>query len=97
MPPEPVIYLTTVALTAILLRPGLRRLPVPGWLARARQRGRPGVPVTAWLAALLLVAVAWMFGERRGLAGLILLGVWLLAPIGAAWVSALWLRRDAPR
>ena len=92
-PVELLIYCTTVALAGVLLRPVLRRLPVPGWLRRAQQRGRPGVPVTAWLAALLLLAALWLIGERRGLAGLLLLSLWLSGPIVAAWITSLWFRR----
>lgn len=78
----------------LLLRPWVRRRPLPAWLARARERGRPGVPVTAWLAAILLMTLAWWIGERRGLFGLLLLLVWLLAPLTAAWITALWIRRS---
>jgi hypothetical protein len=87
------VYLVTIGLAGLLVRPVLRRIPLPGWLARARLRGRPGVPVTAWLLVLLLLGLAWLAGERRGLAALVLLGVWLLAPVVAAWVTSLWLRR----
>jgi hypothetical protein len=90
---ELLIYPLTVALAGILLRPVLRRLPVPGWLERARHRRRPGVPVTGWLGCLLLLGVLWLIGELRGLAGALLFGLWVLAPIAAAWVTSLWLRR----
>lgn len=90
---EILIYAATVALAGLLLRPVLRRLPVPAWLERARRRGRPGVPVTAWLGCLLLLGVLWLIGEFRGLAGALLFGLWVLAPITAAWITSLWLRR----
>jgi hypothetical protein len=85
---ELLVYAVTVALAGGLLRPVLRRLPVPGWLERARRRGRPGVPVTAWLGCLI--------GERRGLAGALLFGLWVLAPVAAAWITSFWLRRPTP-
>lgn len=75
--------------------PLFRRLPVPGWLERARLRGRPGVPVTAWLAATGLMAAVWLTGERRGVVGLILLSLWLTAPLAALWVTLRWRRGEA--
>ena len=84
-------------LAAFFVWPLFRRLPVPEWLERARVRGRPGVPVTAWLGALLLMAVAWLAGERRGLAGLLLLAVWLATPLAALWISLQWRRRAERR
>ncbi|MBS1241315.1 MAG: hypothetical protein H6R40_742, partial [Gemmatimonadetes bacterium] len=90
---ELVIYLVTVALAGVLLRPLLRRLPVPEWLARARRRGRPGVPVTAWLVTLILLGVLWLTGERRGLAGALLFGLWVAGPIAAGWITSLWFGR----
>ena len=90
---ELLIYAVTAALAGALLRPVLRRLPVPGWLERARRRGRPGVPVTAWLACLVLLGVLWLIGERRGPAGAVLFGLWVVSPVAAAWITSLWLRR----
>jgi len=94
---EIALYLLTVALSAVLLRPVLRRLPVPAWLARARARGRPGVPVTAWLATALVLLLAWAIGERRGLAGVVLLALWIVTPVAAGWIMSLWIRRSEAR
>jgi hypothetical protein len=76
-----------------LSAPLLRRAPLPSWLARARARGRPGVPLTAWLAAGMLMALLWMIGEQQGLVGWLLLLLWVAAPLVAARISLLWLRR----
>lgn len=80
-------------LAAFFIWPLFRRVPVPEWLERARIRGRPGVPVTAWLGALLLMTAVWLVGERRRLAGLVLLSVWLASPLLALWISLQWRRR----
>lgn len=81
----------------LLIRPTLRRRALPAWLARARARRRPGIPVTAWLLALLLMALAWWIGERRGILGFLLLATWLMAPLSAAWLTLLWIRRPRDR
>ncbi len=91
---ELALFLVTVTLTGLLLRPLLRQVPLPGWLVRARARGRPGVPVTAWLAAGGIMGLAWLIGEQRGLISLLLLLAWVVAPVLAAWISLLWLRRE---
>lgn len=93
---EFLVLVATILLAAWLLRPVLRRLPVPGWLVRAHARGRPGVPVTAWLGALLLMWVAWLLGERRGLVGALLYIIWILAPLAALRVTVWWTRRPDP-
>lgn len=91
---ELVLFILTVALTGCLLRPVLRKIPLPAWLVRARERGRPGVPLSAWLAAAAIMGLSWLIGERRGLFGLLLLLTWILAPLLAAWISLLWVRRE---
>jgi hypothetical protein len=91
---ELVLLVVTVLATGILVGPGLRRVPLPAWLARARERGRPGVPVSAWFVAGGLMGLCWLVGEQRGLAGLLLLLVWVGAPVMATGISALWLRRE---
>lgn len=82
---------------AVLTAPLWRRLALPRWLARARERGRPGVPVTAWLGAVLVMGVSWLIGEQRSLAGALLLLLWVLAPLGAILVTGLWIRRPETR
>src|SRR5512139_1008451 len=82
---------------AVLTAPVRRRVALPGWLVRARERGRPGVPVTAWVGAALVMAVCWLIGERRGLVGMALLLLWVLAPLTAVLVTGLWLRRPETR
>jgi hypothetical protein len=82
-----------VVSAAVLMAPLRRRVTLPGWLARARERGRPGVPVTAWLGAVLVMGVCWLIGEQRGLAGVALLLLWVLAPLVAILVTGLWIRR----
>ena len=89
---ELVLLAVTVVATGLLVGPLLRRVPVPGWISRARERGRPGVPVSAWVAAGGLMGLCWLIGERRGLAGVLLLTIWIGAPVTAAWISGLWLR-----
>lgn len=82
---------------AVLTAPLRRRAALPGWLARARERGRPGVPVTAWLGAVLVMGVCWLIGEQRGLAGVLLFLLWVLAPLAAILVTGLWIRRPETR
>ena len=82
---------------AMVTGPLWRRLTLPDWLVRARQRGRPGVPVTSWLAALLIMGLCWLIGERRGVLGGLLLLLWVLAPMAALGVTGLWLRRPVTR
>jgi hypothetical protein len=76
----------------LLTRPLRRRYPLPEWLVRGRVRRRPGIPVTAWLGALLLMGLAWLIGERRGLLGFLSLSIWIIAPLIAAWVTWYWVR-----
>lgn len=85
-------FLLTLAAALLLVLPLARRLPVPGWYARARQRGRPGVPVVSVLGALLLMALAWWIGERRGWFGAVLQLVWIGAPLLAVLINLDWRR-----
>jgi hypothetical protein len=90
---EPLVLVVTVIAAAFLLRPLLNRLPAPRWYVRARDRGRPGIPVTVALAAALVLAIAWTIGERRGVLGGILLILWIGAPLTAWRVFRSWYRR----
>jgi multisubunit Na+/H+ antiporter MnhG subunit len=90
---EPLVLVVTVIAAAFLLRPILDRLPAPRWYARARERGRPGIPVTMTLVAALVLAMEWMIGERRGVFGGILLILWIGAPLAAWRVFRSWYRR----
>lgn len=94
---ELVVFVVLLLTGALLTAPLWRRLTLPDWLVRARQRGRPGVPVTAWLAAVLLMGFAWLLGERRGVLGGLLFLLWVLAPLAALGVTGLWLRRPVAR
>lgn len=87
------LLLLTLAILAVLLRPLVRNRPLPDWLARARARGRPGVPVTAWLVAFLVMTLARLIGEQRGILALLLWLLWVGAPLAAGAISFLWLRR----
>lgn len=94
---ELVVFVVLLLTGAVLTAPLWRRLTLPDWLVRARQRGRPGVPVTAWLAAILLMGFAWLLGERRGGLGGLLFLLWVVAPLAALGVTGLWLRRPVTR
>jgi amino acid permease len=74
-----------------LARPLARGRPLPSWLERARLRGKPGVPVTAWLVALLLMLLTWLIGDQREILSLFLWLIWIGAPLTAAWVTWLWI------
>ena len=86
-------FIAAVGITGYLARPFLRRRPLPVWLERARLRGRPGVPVTAWLSAVLLMWVVWLIGERRGIFGFLLWLVWIGGPLVASFLTVLWVKR----
>ena len=73
--------------------PFVRGRPLPMWLERARLRGKPGVPVTAWLGAVLLMLVVWLIGDQRGILALLLWLLWIAGPLVACWISWLWIRR----
>ncbi len=94
---ELVVFVVLLLTGAVLTAPLWRRLTLPDWLGRARQRGRPGVPVTAWLAAVLVMGFAWLLGERRGVLGGLLFLLSVLAPLAALGVTGLWLRRTVTR
>lgn len=89
---EALVLVITALSARILLAPLLRRLRPPAWLERARIRGRPGVPVTAILAALLLMLLLWLIGERRGLPGAVLFLFWIAAPLTAFELLIRWRR-----
>jgi len=94
---ELVVFVVLLLTGAVLTAPLWRRVTLPGWLVRARERGRPGVPVTAWLAAILIMGFAWLLGERRGVLGGLLFLLWVMAPLTALGVTGLWLRRTVTR
>lgn len=90
-------FLTAIAIVGVLARRLARGRPLPAWLERARLRGRPGVPVTAWLGAILLMTVTWLIGEQRGVLGFLLWLLWISGPLVACWLTILWLKqREAP-
>ena len=93
---EFVLFAIAAGCITLLIRPFRHRFKLPEWLVRARIRRRPGIPVTSWLAALLLMEVVWLFGERRGLLGLLALAVWIGAPMLAIWVSWYWIKGRRP-
>ena len=68
---------------------------MPAWLERARLRGKPGVPVTAWLLAVLLMWVTWLFGDQRGIFAFLLWLIWISGPLVACWLTWLWTRRKS--
>jgi hypothetical protein len=84
---------TAIAVLTWLVRPFFRGRPLPAWLERARLRGRPGVPVTAWLLAVVLMGVTWLIGDQRGIGAFILWLIWIGAPLAASWLTWLWIRR----
>ena len=88
---ELLAFITALAMIALLVRPFLRSRRLPAWLERARLRGRPGVPVTAWLSAVLLMFLTWSVGDQRGFLALLLWTIWIGAPIAACWVTWLWI------
>lgn len=89
---ELVLWVIAAGCVMLLARPLRRRLTLPDWLVRARKRRRPGIPVTAWIAALLLMELAWLFGERRGPGAWLGLSIWIGAPLLATWVSWYWMK-----
>ena len=86
-------FALAIALLFWLIRPLLRGRLLPAWLERARLRGRPGVPVTTWLLAVLLMWVTWLIGDQRGIIALLLWLIWIGGPLIAAWLTWLWTRR----
>ena len=89
---EFVLFAIAAGCITLLIRPFRHRFKLPEWLVRARIRRRPGIPVTTWLGALLLMEVAWLIGERRGIGRLLALAVWIGAPMVAIWISWYWIK-----
>ena len=87
-----------IAITILLwlIRPLFRGRPLPPWLERARLRGRPGVPVTAWLLAVVLMLLTWLVGDQRGILAFLLWLIWIGGPLVACWLTWLWARRRNP-
>ncbi len=94
---ELMVLAVTVAAARLLLTPLRRRVRPPGWFVRARERGRPGVPVTTVLATLLGMGALWLIGERRGVPGALLLLFWIAIPLTAVEILLAWRRRPRPR
>ena len=90
---ELLLLALTIVAAGVVIRPLRTRVRRPQWLERARQQGRPGIPVTAWVGATLLMSLAWLIGERRGLVGVALLLVWIGAPLAALGITLSW-RKD---
>ena len=88
-------FAISIAIVGWLLRSPLRGRPLPAWLERARLRGRPGVPITAWLLAVLLMWVTWRIGDQRGSIAFLLWTIWIAGPLVACWITWLWVRRKA--
>jgi hypothetical protein len=90
---ELLALLLTVVASRILLAPVLHRVEGPPWYQRAKARGRPGIPVVTVLGCLLLMSLAWLIGERRGLLGALMLALWIGAPLAAWEILRSWRRR----
>jgi len=90
---ELISLVIAVGIIGYLLRPFLRGRPLPAWLERARLRGKPGVPVSAWLGAAGLMWLVWLIGEQRGIIALLLWILWVGGPLVAVFLTALWVRR----
>jgi len=89
---ELLIYLVTLVTVGVLAAPVVRRLPAPAWYLRARDRGRPGVPVVTALGSLLLLGLLWLVGEQPGVIGTVALVLWIGAPLTACFVIRTWIR-----
>ena len=92
---EFLFFAIAIAVLAWLIRPFLRGRSLPAWLKRARLRGRPGVPVTAWFLAVLLMWITWLIGDQRGPFALLLWLMWIGGPLVACWLTWLWVRGRA--
>jgi hypothetical protein len=88
---ELLAFFTALAMIALLVRPFLRSRRLPAWLERARLRGRPGVPVTAWLCAVGVMSLTWSLGDQHGIIAFLLWFVWIGAPLLACWITWLWI------
>jgi len=86
-------FVIAIAIAAYLARPFVGGRPSPAWLERARLRGKPGVPVTAWLGAFLLMLLAWLIGDQRGILALLLWLLWIAGPLVACWITWLWMTK----
>ena len=86
-------FVAAIAILGWLVRPLLRGRRLPAWLERARLRGRPGVPVTAWLLAVVLMQLTWLVGDQRGIFAFLLWLIWISGPLVACWLTWLWVRR----
>jgi hypothetical protein len=94
---ELILFAIAATCLTLLGRPLLARVGLPAWLVRARIRRRPGIPVTAWILALLSMELAWMIGDRRGLGAILALLLWTGLPMLAIWLTWYWLRGLRPR
>ena len=92
---ELLCFVTALTVLFWMVRPFFRGKPLPAWLERARLRGRPGVPVTAWLLAVVLMWLTWLIGDQRGPLAFLLWLVWITGPLVACWLTWLWTRRTA--
>ena len=90
---ELLCFAIAITLLTWLARPFFRGKSLPAWLERARLRGRPGVPVTAWFLAVLVMWLTWLAGDQRGVLALLLWSVWIGGPLIAIWLTWLWTRR----
>lgn len=91
---ELILLILGVACLGLLVRPAVRRWTPPAWWVRARARRRPGIPITAWLAALLLMELIWLIGEQRNVLSFFAMVIWFGAPLTAAWITWYWLKRS---
>ena len=82
-----------ITVLAYLARPFVGGRPLPVWLERARLRGRPGVPITAWLGAFLLMLAVWLIGDQGGILALLLWLLWIFGPLVACWITWLWMTK----
>jgi hypothetical protein len=88
---ELLAFVTALAMIALLVRPFLRSRSLPAWLERARLRGRPGVPVTACLSAVVVMFLTWSLGDQHGIIAFLLWFVWIGAPLIACRITWLWI------
>lgn len=93
---EAILFAVTLVAARIVLAPLLRRLPAPAWYRRLRARHRPGVPVVTVAGTVFLMGVVWVIGARQGVAGYVLLALWVLTPLAAWEILRSWWRRDRP-
>ena len=94
---EFVSFVTAIVIAGYLTRLFVGGRALPAWLERARLRGRPGVPVTAWLGASLLMIVTWSVGDQRGILAFLLWVLWIGGPLTASWITWLWIAKSKSR